>query len=140
MTQQWKEKLQPTLDSADVVWDPVSVCKQTINSLEKVQTDAVKFIANLRGTSVTEAGERLGLEVLAKRRKNHRLSLLNKTLSNENKHSALSLAYDEISQDSVDYTMTTRSQTRGELNSISATSKNYYNSFLPRTIRNIRQL
>ena len=52
-----------------------------------------------------------------------RLSLLNKILSNENKHSALSSAYDEINQDRVDYTMTTRSQTRGELNSISTTSK-----------------
>ena len=58
--------------------DPV--CKQAINSLEKVQTDAVKFIANLRGrTSITEARERLGLELLSKRRRNHRLlSLLNK--------------------------------------------------------------
>ena len=107
---------RPILEYADVVWDPV--CKQTINSLEKVQTDAVKFIANLRGrTSVTEARERLGLELLVKRRRNHRLSLLNKILSNESKHSALSSAYDEISQDRVDYTMTTRSQTRGELKS-----------------------
>ena len=129
---------RPILEYADVVWDPV--CKQAINSLEKVQTDAVKFIANLRGrTSITEARERLGLELLSKRRRNHRLSLLNKILSNESKHSALASAYDEISQDRVDYTMTTRSQTRGELNSISATSKNYHNSFLPRTIRDIRQ-
>ena len=67
------------------------------------------------------------------------MSLLNKILSNENKHSALASAYDEISQDRVDYTMTTRSQTRGELNSIFATSKNYHNSFLPRTIPDIRQ-
>ena len=129
---------RPILEYAHVVWDPV--CKQAINSLEKVQTDAVKFIANLRGrTSITEARERLGLELLSKRRRNHRLSLLNKILSNESKHSALASAYDEISQDRVDYTMTTRSQTRGELNSISATSKNYHNSFLPRTIRDIRQ-
>ena len=125
---------RPILEYADVVWDPV--CKQTINSLEKVKTDAVKFIANLRGrTSVTEACERLGLELLAKRHKNHRLSFLTKILSNKDKHSALPSAYDEINQDRVDYTMTTRSQTRGELNSISATSKNCYNSFLPRTVR-----
>ena len=84
--------------------------------------------------------EQLGVEMLAKRRRNHRLSLLNKILSNENKHSVLASAYDEIRQDRVDYTMTTRSQTRGELNSISATSKNYHNSFLPQTIiRDIRQ-
>ena len=46
---------RPILEYADVVWDPV--CKQTINSLEKVQTNAVKikFITNLRGrTSVTD--------------------------------------------------------------------------------------
>ena len=130
--------MQTNLEYADVVWDPV--CKQTINSLEKVQTDAVKFIANLRGrTSVTEARERLGLELLAKRRKKHRLSLLSKILSNENKHSALLSDYDEISQDRVEYTITTIT-TRGELNSISATSKDYHNSFvLPRTVRDIRQ-
>ena len=79
---------RPILEYADVVWDPV--CKQTINSLEKVQTDVVKFIANLRGrTNVTELRERLGLQLLAKRRRNHRLSLLNKILSNENKHSII---------------------------------------------------
>ena len=50
-------------------------------------------------TSITEARERLGLELLAKRRRNHRLSLLNKILSNESKHSALASACDEISQD-----------------------------------------
>ena len=32
---------RPILEYADVVWDPV--CKQTINSLEKVQTNAVKL-------------------------------------------------------------------------------------------------
>ena len=82
-----------------------------------MQTDAVKFIANLRGRiSVTEARERLGLELLAKRRRNHRrLRLLNKKISNENKHFALSSAYDdEIRQDRVDYTtMIAQSQTRG---------------------------
>ena len=60
---------RPILEYADVIWDPV--CNQTSNSLEKVQTDAVKFIANLRGrTSVTKAREGLGLELLAKRCKN----------------------------------------------------------------------
>ena len=59
---------RPILEYADVMWDPV--CKQTINALAKVQTEAVKFIANLRGqTSVTEVRERLELELLAKRRK-----------------------------------------------------------------------
>ena len=64
---------RPILEYADVVWDPL--CKQTVNSLEKVQTAAVKFIASLRGrTSVTEACEWLRLELFAKRRKNHRLT------------------------------------------------------------------
>ena len=45
---------RPILEYADIVWDPVS--KQAINSLEKVQTDAVKFIANFRGrTSITDS-------------------------------------------------------------------------------------
>ena len=98
---------RPILEYADVVWDPV--CKQSINSLEKVQTDAVKFIANLRGrTSVTEACERPGPELLDERRKNHRHSLLNKILRYEDKRYALSSAYDGISQDRVNYSMTTR--------------------------------
>ena len=129
---------RPILEYADVVWEPV--CKQTSKSFEKVQTYTVKFIANLRGQAiVTDARERLELELIAKRCKNHRLSLLPKILSNENKHFAFSSAYDEINQDGVDYSMTTWSQTRGEPNSISATSKNYYNSILPCTIRDLRQ-
>ena len=61
-----------------------------------------------------------------------------KILQEEEQHSSLALAYDEVSNDKQNMTMKTRSATRGKLNSVYASTKVYYGSFLPRTIRDTK--
>ena len=96
----------------NTVWDQTLV--KEIESLEMLQHRAVRFIARLRGReSVTGACSELGLQPLKQRRKNHRLSLLIKILQDEERHSTLSVAYDEITGDCQKVTMTTRSAARG---------------------------
>ena len=127
---------RPILEYADSVWD-LSL-KKTINDIEMVQNRAVRFISRLKGRdSVSEARCELGLQTLQERRKNHRLTLLTRILQAEDTHSALSSAYEELVDDHI-VTMTTRSAARGELTSISTNSRCYHQSFLPRTIREMR--
>ena len=104
-----------------------------------VQNRAVRFISRLKGRdSVSEARCELGLQTLQERRKNHRLTLLTRILQPEDMHSALSSAYEELVDDHI-VTMTPRSAARGKLTSISTTnSRCYHQSFLPRTIREMR--
>ena len=128
---------RPIMEYADTLWDPCS--KQTIESMEMVQRRAVRFIDRLSGrVSVSEARSKLGLSPLQDRRKSHRLSLLMRILQDEDHHDALASAYDEIIQDRSNVTMTTRSATRGEPTSVSASTNIYHNSFLPRTIRDLK--
>ena len=124
---------KPILEDADSVWDPS--LKKTINDIEMVQNRAVRFKSRLKGRdSVSEARCELGLQTLQERHKNHRLTRI---LQTEDTHSALSSAYDDLVDDHI-VTMTTRSAARGELTSISTNSKCYHQSFLPRTIREMR--
>jgi hypothetical protein len=129
---------RPILEFADTVWDPST--KTTAQKIELVQNDAIRFIGNLkgRGTSVTEARNQLEIGSLEERRKNHRLCLLTRVLQNENQHHALSKAYDEITEDRENATMTTRAAARGEPNSVATNKSVYHASFLPRTIREMR--
>ena len=63
---------------------------------------------------VTEACSELGLQPFKQRRRNHRLSLLMKIFQDEERHSALSVAYgDEITGHHQRVTMTTRSSAVG---------------------------
>ena len=101
---------------------------------------AVRFIARLRGReSVTEACSELGLQPLKQRRRNHRLSLRIKIVKDEERLSSLSVAYDEINGDRQKVTMTIRSSARGKMKSVYAASHVYYSSFLPRTVRDIKE-
>lgn len=128
---------RPILEYADTLWDPAK--KQTAEQIENVQRKAVRFISNLRGReSVSDARQRLGLIPLADRRKNHRITLLLRILRDEQRHHVLSSSYDEILKSRADANMTTRAASRGELTSIWAKSKLYYDSFLPQTIRDLR--
>jgi len=128
---------RPILEYADCVWDPTS--KQLINAIECVQRRAVRYISGLKGReSVTEARAKLALNTLEERRRNHRVTLLHKILKDENRHSVLSSSYDEILNNRAETTITTRAATRGEPTSIYASSRTYRDSFLPRTIRDMR--
>ena len=86
------------LEYAYNVWDPTLA--KNIESLEMLQHRAVRFIARLRGReSVMEACSKLGIQTLKQRRRNHKLFLLVKVLQDEERHSTLSIAYDEIAGD-----------------------------------------
>ena len=71
--------------------------------------------------------------------KNHRLTLLTRILQAEDMHSALSSAYEEVVDDHI-ITITIRSAALGELSSISINSRCCHQSFLPRTILEMRGL
>ncbi len=126
---------RPILEYADVVWDPHA--KQTIHKIELIQNKAIRFIKNIKGRdeSVSTARDDLDLISLEKRRRNHRLSLLIRILEDEDRHKTLSKAYDELIQDRK---YETRAASRGEPNSIITNLNIYHQSFLPRTIRDIR--
>ena len=99
----------------------------------------MRFIKKLYGReSVTKASIELGLQPLEGRRKNHRLSLLHKILSDEDRHETLAAAYEELTKARQDTTMTTRAAVRGEPTAIFASTCLYHNSFLPKTIRDLR--
>ena len=75
------------------------------------------------------------LETLQDRRKRLKMSLLMRILSKEECHKSLSATYDELMNDRANTTIITRA---GEPTSISATTSIYHNSFLPSTVRDLR--
>ena len=71
-----------------VAWDPY--LKKNIDSLEKAQNRAVRFIASLKGmVSMSEETENIGLESLVKRRKDFRMNTMIKILQNKELHPSL---------------------------------------------------
>lgn len=125
---------RPVMEFASEVWDPYLVRQQT--QLENIQRRAVRFIAGLRGVeSVTEAREKLGLELLGERRKSARMVLLIKIIAN-NGHQSLVAAFDDIISSS--HSHDTSSATINNPRALTTNNAFYHNSFLPRTYRNIR--
>lgn len=132
----YKSLCLPHLDYASAVWDPYTT--KEINSIEEVQTRAVRAIANIKGRrGVREAKERLELAALDERRRTQRLRLLMRILQKEEYHPALSAAYDELINTPESF-IQTRAQTLGQPRSVSTNNNCYYNSFLPRTIRDLK--
>ena len=130
---------RPILDYADCVWDPSS--RHLIEAIEKVQNMAIRFIKSLKGRdSISKARVELQLLPLKDRRRSHRLALLIKLLSDEEKHRALSTAYDdELTRDPAQINVITRSAARGEAPSQHSSSRiHHHNSFLPETIRDLK--
>jgi len=119
------------------VWDPAT--KSVAERLEIIQNKAVSYISELKGReSVTDAINQLGLKTLASRRRDHRVGQLVRILGDEEHHSALSISYDKIMKSRSK--TTTRAARHRQLNSIYASSSVFRDSFLPRTIRDMRPL
>ena len=128
---------RPVLEYGDTLWDPPD--NKTSDIIELVQNRAIRFIKNMKGRhGVTEARDQLELKSLKDRRKSHRLSLLMRILSDNTKHQALASEYEELVNSRSQTTMITRAAQRGEPNSIYASSQTYFNSFLPRSVRDLR--
>ena len=133
----YKSLCLPHLEYASAVWDPTST--KATNALEMVQNQATRFISNLKGREgVTDAKEKLGLKPLQERRQSQRLSLLMRILSKEESHPALCSSYDDL-MDRPSNFIQTRAQSRGLPTSISCNHTLYHNSFLPRTIRELKE-
>ena len=114
--------------------------RSKIHDIELVQNSAVRFISNLKRCtdSVSKAENRLQLQSLEERRKNHRLCFLTQILQSEDQHCTLSAAYDEIAKDRQLVTVTTHSAAGGEPISI-CTKKSVFDAiFLLQTIRQMR--
>ena len=82
---------RPILEYADTLWDPSD--NSSCVAIEAIQSQAVRFIKNIRGRrGVSEARIDLKLDLLKDRRKSHRLSLLMRILSDESRHQTLASA------------------------------------------------
>ena len=133
----YKALCRPHLEYASAAWDPF--LQKNIYSIEMVQNQAVRFILNLKGRdSVSEAAEKLALSSLEARRKNQRFSLLMRILAVGDKHTALSTSYDHL-MNQKRVSMQTRAQAKGLPPTLYARNSLYYNSFLPRTIRDLKE-
>ena len=75
---------------------------------------------------------------LQDRHKRLKMFLLMRILSKKECHKSLSATYDELMNDRANTTIITRAALRGEPTSISATTSIYHNSFLPSTVRDLR--
>ena len=128
---------RPHVEYASTVWDPdLEYLKQ---ELEMLQHKAARFICNLRGRqSITEALKKLELSTLYDRRKASRHNLLMRLLSKEEIHSSLIDTYEELMSEQSKDIPITRAATRGDPPTIYAKSKTYYNSFLPKTVRELK--
>lgn len=127
---------RPILEYASVVWDPS--IKQQIYNIEMVQNNAIRFICGIKGrVSISEARDKIALQTLEARRKDLRLKLLMKILSDGDSHKSLVDTYDELMTNRK-CNVTTRSLTQGQPLSIYASSSTYHQSFIPRTIRELK--
>jgi len=126
---------RPILEYADTLWDPTN--KSACGEIEHVQNQAIRFIVKLKGRcGISDARTELQLKILASRQRDHRITLLMRILSDEERHETLSSAYDELLNSN--RSINTRSTKRGELASVSASSQTFHNCFLPRSIRDLR--
>jgi len=76
-------------------WDLTNKC--ACEETEHVQNQAIRYIANLKGRcGISDAWTELQLKTLAGRRRDHKITLLLRILSDEERHETLSSAYDEL--------------------------------------------
>ena len=129
---------RPLLEYACEVWDPFK--KKDIQSLEMVQNRAVRFVKNLRGiVSVSEARDELQLETLEARRRQARHRLLNKIVGGQSvNQKVLDSCFPSLSA-SPPHDHATRSIGRGVPTSQHINTTKYQNSFVPRTVRELRE-
>ena len=130
----YKALCRPTLEYGSPVWDPSK--KGCIYDLEMVQNRAIRFICSLKGrdASITNTRKELNLQTLEQRRTNSRIKLLLKML--EDSHPILGdFADSELSQHTQHQT---RAQTQHLLTSLCCNTSTFFNSFLPRTVRDLR--
>ena len=104
-----------------------------------VEHNAGRLISGLKGRdSSTTALENFDLEILAARHGKTRHSLLLKLLANEENHNSLINAYEDLMDTRPTNMPTTRAAERGDPCTIYAKTSAYHNSYLPRTVRELK--
>jgi hypothetical protein len=127
---------RPHVEYACTVWDPSS--KSLQHDLEMIQNNAIRFICKIKGReSITTARDKLHIQTLSDRRKNSRQTLLLRLLSSDNNHGPLIDTYDELMSERLSTTIT-RAAGRGDPPTIYAKTSIYHNSFLPKTVRELK--
>ena len=127
---------RPLLEYASPAWDPH--IKSLVYDLESVQNRAVRFICRLRGreVSVTSARNQLGLNTLANRRKEARLSMLLHILAYEDLFPSLIKFYNAMLP--TNSHPNTRSRTANTALATYSHTNAFQHSFLIRTTRELR--
>lgn len=136
----YKSLCRPILEYASQVWDPYK--NQDIKAIESVQKQAIRFISNLKGRehSITEHRKKLELDTLADRRKHARKSLLWKIITDfcGDQPGPLSVQFSDILSTNPIFSKT-RAQSQNLPNSIVTNTNTFHYSFVPRTIRDLRE-
>ena len=124
-----------TLEHGDTLRDPQYM--KSTNDIELFQNRAIRFVKNIKDrSSVSEA--RIQLQSLQDHRRSHRLPLLMKVLSDDTKHQTLASTYEKLINSKKTTTVSTRATKKEEQTSIYASSRAYYNSFLPYNVRDLK--
>lgn len=132
----YKTLCRPVLEYSSQVWDPHSRGK--CYKLEMVQNRAIRFICKAKGRdfSISKAREKLKIKTLEERRSNSRKTLLLKMIGET--HNVLG---DFLENETITTNPhNTRAKSHNLLPSITTNSTIYFNSFLPRTTRDLRNL
>ena len=127
---------RPLLEYACQVWDPYK--KQDIHEIEMVQNRAIRFICNLKGRddSITEARNKINLQTLETRRRKARLKLLLSMMDDEAHPVLHEFFTNETNTSKSEHH--TRAQNQHLLPSLATNTNIFFQSFLPRTIRDLR--
>ena len=137
----YKSFIRPILEYGCQVWDPYK--RYEVDQVEAVQRKAVRFICNVKGRDIGVTGliKDMNLETLEERRTNLRKCLLYKMIRDACSESpgAISHKFPELfSKNKNEDHCTTRSQRASQPMNLTANNNKYHNSFLPRTIRDMK--
>lgn len=133
----YKTLCRPKLEYAAEVWDPCLA--KHADRLEMLQNKAVRFILNIKGRSgVTDGKIELGLEPLADRRKDQRMKMFSKILQ-ESENPSYNELYSFVNNCFKYSEHNTRLQSRGMPVALHSFTSVNFNSFIPRTGRELRK-
>ena len=126
--------IRPILKYADVVWD--NCTQQQMNDLEKIQIEAGRIVSGAtKLVTLDLLYQELGWLKLSERRKLHKLFLFYKTVNGLPPNYLAELIPPHV-RDKTSYSL----RNADNLRQIHASSRSYYDSFLPSTIREWNEL
>ena len=126
--------IRPVLEYADVIWDNCTLNDK--HELDKIQNEASRIITGTtKLVSISELYKETGWETLTSRRRKHKLILLYKMVNGLTAEYLSQLVPPLIGENS-SYSL----RNRDNITTVRTRTSQYYNSFLPATIREWNQL